>query len=360
MADLRLGIDASRAKRGGDQFNNQLDKIQRNTKQTQRQLKRTGASVDKFGQSISRVGKLFVAAAVAFAGREIIQLSDSFTRLTNSIRIATDTQEELQAVTGAVFDIAFRTRAPVESLGILYGRAALAADALGATQQELLQFTEGVGKALAIQGTSAGEARGALLQLSQAIGGSIVRAEEFNSLIEGARPILIAVAANLDDTGVSLTELRQRVVEGKLTSAEFFRAFLKGTKDLDELFQKTAPTIGQGFEAIRTGATLAVGQFNLLTGASTSFAETLQEVGKQIGTNLLPFLAGFAAQFQILAQTIRTGIIELLRMTGLLPGLSGEFTQTADDVGLIIRRRSCRRWRSSRRPRSGSRSSSIR
>lgn len=338
MADLRLGIDASKAKRGGQAFNNQLDRIQRNTKQTQRQLRRTTQSMDKFGQSVQRAGRLLAALAIAFATRELIGLSDSFTRLTNAVRITVDSQEELAAVTSAIFDIAFRTRAPVESLGVLYGRAALAADALGASQVQLLQFTEGVGKALAIQGTSAAESRGALLQLGQAIGSSIVRAEEFNSLIEGARPILIAVAANLDETGVSLTQLRQRVIEGKLSSKAFFDAFLKGTKDLDDLFKRTAPTIGQGFEAIRTGAILAVGQFNLLTGASSDLAMFLQGIGRSIGTNLLPALVGLSTQASILFQTFATGSKIFLESIGVLGGLSGEFTRTTTILSRAVDR----------------------
>ena len=57
---------------------------------------------------------------------------------------------------------------------------------------DAIVFTAGVGDALKIAGTDAGQASGALLQLSQALGSAVVRAEEFNSINEGARPILQA------------------------------------------------------------------------------------------------------------------------------------------------------------------------
>ena len=56
------------------------------------------------------------------------------------------------------------------------------------------KFFGQLGKALAIQGSSATESSGALRQLSQAFSSGIVRAEEFNSILEGAFPIAQAAA----------------------------------------------------------------------------------------------------------------------------------------------------------------------
>ncbi|MGR6730310.1 tape measure protein, partial [Aeromonas veronii] len=81
------------------------------------------------------------------------------------------------------------------------------------TQGQLINFTDKVALALRVAGTDSQTASGALLQLSQALGSGTVRAEEFNSVQEGALPILQAVAAGFKEAGGSVSKLRQLVLE---------------------------------------------------------------------------------------------------------------------------------------------------
>lgn len=219
-------------------------------------------------------------AATAFAGalatREILQLTNTYQGLQNRLRVVTDSQEELNAAQSRLTDIAQATRAPLEATVGLFSRASIAADELGASQEQLFRLTELSGKALAVSGSSAAEASGALRQLSQSFSSGIVRGEEFNSILEGAFPLAQAAARGLDAAGGSVGKLRSLVITGKVSSQEFFEAILKGGGELDEQFAKTEVTISQAGITIRNSLINLVGSIAESTGAGAAFASTLQ------------------------------------------------------------------------------------
>ena len=125
-----------------------------------------------------------------------------------------------------------------------------------------MRFTENVGLALAQQGGSAESAAGALQQLSQALAGGVVRAEEFNSILEGAYPIAQAAADGIAEAGGSVGRLRQLMLDGKVSSKDFFNAILSQTTKLSAAFAGTVPTVGQAMQVLRDQWTLAVGQMS--------------------------------------------------------------------------------------------------
>lgn len=189
--------------------------------------------------------------AVAFAGvaatRGAVQLIDAATRIENSLKVAGVAAEDLEQVYGDLFAAAQRNAAPIETLVQLYSRLALVQNELGVTGDELIGFTDNVALALRVAGTDAQAASGALLQLSQALGGGVVRAEEFNSILEGATPIVQAVANGLEEAGGSVAKLRALVVDGKVSSEAFFRAFEVGAATLEDKVAGAELTVSQQF-----------------------------------------------------------------------------------------------------------------
>ena len=143
--------------------------------------------------------------AAAFSANQIKEYADGYTRFTNQLKVAGLEGQRLGRTQEDLFGIAQKYGVELESVGTLYGRATQAGKALGASQGDLLRFTSGVGAALKIQGGKATETSGALLQLAQLLGTGTVRAEEFNSVNEGARPILQAVANGITKYGARRT-----------------------------------------------------------------------------------------------------------------------------------------------------------
>lgn len=187
----------------------------------------------------------------AFAGvasaKGFTSLLDAATRIENALKVAGLAGDELTKVYDRLFESAQRNAAPLESLVTLYGRAAIVQRELGVTSEELLRFTDNVAMALRVAGSDAQSASGALLQLSQALGSGTVRAEEFNSILEGALPIAQAAAAGLEEAGGSVAKLRALVIDGAVSSEAFFRAFEAGSVILEQKVAGAEMTVSQSF-----------------------------------------------------------------------------------------------------------------
>lgn len=226
--------------------------------------KKVNSSFDRIGLAAKRMLAGFVAG---FTLREAQGLIDSATRIDNALKVAGLSGEQLTEVYDRLFVSAQKNAAPIESLVELYGRAALSAKELGATQEELLQFTDRIAVALRVGGKSAEESSGALLQLSQLLGSGTVRAEEFNSVQEGALPILQAVAAGLKEAGGSVSELRKLVIDGKVSSEAFFRAFEAGSVILEDKVADAVLTNEQAWTKLNNVLVDTAKKLNETTGA---------------------------------------------------------------------------------------------
>lgn len=242
-----------------------------------------------FGASLANLGNrvLNLRNALAFvitmeALRGLKNYIDSWIGYENSIRLSTRSTEEAAVVQERLFEIAQKTRMAMDTAVPLYRRLAQAQGSLGASQNEMLQVTENVGKAIAIQGTSVEAARGALLQFGQLLGMARVRAQEFNSINENTPRILQAVATHFEAAGGSIHKLRELVVKGKVSNQDFFRAFLAATQELDAEFKKVTPTIGQAFTVLDNAIGRFIHSLDKATGGSRLFAEAIMWIGNNL------------------------------------------------------------------------------
>ena len=280
--------------------------------------------------------------ALAFASvaavRGATQLVDSATRIENSLKVVGLRGEELEKVYNSLFQSAQRNMAPLETLTTLYSRLGLAQKELGVTNDELLNFTDKVALALRVQGTTAQEARGALIQLSQAMGSGIVRAEEFNSVVEGAPSILRAAAAGLKEANGSVAQLRQLVVDGKLSSAAFFRAFEAGAVILEEQVAAAEVTVSQGFVRLQNVLTDVAGKMNEGTAASGLLASGLSNLADGV-ENFGTWLESEGDSVQAFFADVSAAITQMQRASrdaGRSSGLSGFGRFVEDLTGLKV------------------------
>lgn len=260
------------------------------TRQMEADMIRSANSVNRAVASTSTkiggLGRLLAgglsAAALIQGARQYGRLADEATRMQNALRVAGLEGEELTRVYGRLFQSAQRNAAPVGAMVDLYSKLALTQRELGVTGDELIRFTDGVAVALRVAGTDATTASGSLLQLSQALGGGIVRAEEFNSILEGTPTIAQAVARGLKEANGSVAELRKLVVDGKVSSTAFFRAFEAGSDELRRQAETSQSTVGQAFTRLGNSIVSVVGEFDKASGASANFTKMVGELGDGI------------------------------------------------------------------------------
>lgn len=267
-----------------DKYERALDKALGNTDRKFSAIERRGKQLENrfaaIGGNIGRTFAASLAAGVSLRGAQ--QLIDSATRIETQLKVAGLEGENLKTVFDQLYASAQRNVAPLETLVTLFGRASLVQQELGVTQQELIGFTDKVALALRVSGTSAEASRGALLQLGQALSTGIVRAEEYNSLQEGATPILRAVAAGLKEAGGSVGKLTNLVKTGQVSSEAFFRAFEAGAITLEQKIEGTELTISQRFVRLQNVLIASAGEFNKSTKAGEIFGDAIDDVSKTI------------------------------------------------------------------------------
>jgi tape measure domain-containing protein len=269
-----------------------------------------GKSTDLLNVGLVALGRIATGATILELGRRTILAADSFKTLQNQLRVAGFEAESLAGATAKLFEISNRTQTSVEANAVLYGRLSAAQKALGASSDDLFKFTEAVGNALKINNTEAGAASGALLQLSQAMGGTNIQAEEFNSIVDGMRPLLAAAAKHISAAGGEVSGLKNLVKDGALSSQEFFAAVLQGAQDLEEQAAKAQTNIGQGLTVLKNKYIEAAGGSNALRISADLAAQSLKEMGDQMGPLMGYFdraaepVLGVASAFRAMAEAI--------------------------------------------------------
>lgn len=323
----RLVVQLSADIKGYENAMNRAQGItNKSVRNIQNQFARSNKALTSQFSLLSRSFGAVFAGGVSLRGAQ--QLIDTSTRIENALKLTGLSGTELKSVYDQLFETAQRNAAPVEALVTLYSRMAVAQKELNATQGELLQFTDLVGMSLRASGQSASEASGALLQLGQALGGGKVQAEEYNSLLDGARPLLQAVAAGLEEAGGSVSRLTALVKDGQVSSEAFFRAGQAGADVLREQLAGAELTVSQAFVRLQNVLIDTAGEIDEGSSASERLVSALDTLAGVIqNTDFSPLINGVLNFGGAVVQTI--GQIEALaRAAGQLTG--------ADNVGKFI------------------------
>lgn len=270
-----------------------------------------------------------------FAGREAYNAVETYQRFANSLKVAGLQGASLDGVQKQLYDSAIKNGVALEPLGQLYARASQSAKELGANQGSLIKFTDGITSALRVAGASTESANGALLQLSQLLASGTVHAEEFNSVNEGARPILEAVAKGNEKYGGSVSKLRAEVLKGKVTSKDFFDSFLAGSASLEAQAAKAPLTVAASMTNLQTALTRYIGEANetwgitdKVTYAIKMMADNFDVVAKSVGVVGGVYAATFIPG--LVRGTVALGV-------GTIATLKSTAATITDTVALVTR-----------------------
>ncbi|RJF84877.1 hypothetical protein D3877_10395 [Azospirillum cavernae] len=259
--------------------------------------------------SMATGARAAVLFAASLAAGKLLEYADTWTQIGNRLRLAAQDTSQMKAVQEQLFQAAQKAGVGMTSVVDVYSRASQSARELGASQEQLTRFSGGAAQAVALGGASAEAAAGALQQLGQALGSGTVHAEEFNSVLDGAPRIAQAVAAGLTATGGSVARLKEMINDGKVSSKEFFDAFLSQIPRIESEFGTAAPTMAQAMTTLQNAMTKLVGESNNALGVTATLAQVIQALGKN-----LDGAAGVAGQMALglaaigAARVVPTGI----------------------------------------------------
>lgn len=249
-----------------------------------------GRQVNSAASSIRRT--LIASAstiAAAFGAREIMRMADAYTSFTNRIRAAGIEGRQLAERQQQLFEIAQRYGVELSAVGDLYGRVSQAQNDLGASTAQIMQTIEGAAAAVRVYGASTAEQNGAIRQLSQLLGNARVQMQEFNSLNDGARPILVAVAMGIERFHGSVARMRAEVMRSGMDTREFFQGMQRGLPAIIAQANQMPLTLGASFQVLNNALGRWIGQTNEAWSATQRIGGAIRALANNLDT-IMPIL----------------------------------------------------------------------
>ncbi|EKD7927042.1 tape measure protein [Escherichia coli] len=240
----------------------------------ERGAKRADNSINKLNTTISKLAAAVNVGLLMMAAKRFIEIADNVKLLRARVSRLSDSLVEAKANFSGILEISKRTGMKIEDTTKLWENLTSALSDSNATSGQILQLTETLQQIGRIGGSSSEEAANALRQLGQSINGGIVRAEEFNSIMESMPELWRRVAKQM---GISMGELRRRMLEGKLTAEDVVNAILKGSGEIEKEFNKLPTTTEQALSQLNT-------EFGLLLETIDQTLHVSEFVGRGIKT----------------------------------------------------------------------------
>ncbi|MFH2332273.1 tape measure protein [Enterobacter hormaechei] len=241
---------------------------------------KAASKFDQLQTSINKVAGAIAASIVVDWGKAFLVAADNMSqlnarieRLTGSASAASQTMQNLMRISSA-------TGGSLQDTAKLWETLSTALRDTGATNGQIIQLTETLQKIGRIGGSSSEEMANALRQFGQSISSGTVRAEEFNSILEQMPELARQIAAGM---GVSIGELRQLMLDGKLTAEDALNAIQKQTGSVNAEFEKLPRTLSQANTALTNSFLTMVDNINQATGASNGMVLVIDSLAVAIG-----------------------------------------------------------------------------
>ncbi|SYG28102.1 phage tape measure protein [Klebsiella pneumoniae] len=254
------------------QVNKRLDQMDAKFEQSSRSAGRFEGALNKVGVAIAAAFTIDAAKKLIAIGDEMVTLQARIGRLSPSIDVAKDTLASLSAIASQTGSGLYETEKLWESLTTSLKET-------GATNAQVLSLTATLQKIGTIGGSSAEEMSNALRQFGQSMAKGVIQAEEFNSVIEQMPELARQIAAGL---GISIGDLRKRMLEGKLTAQDALNAIQRQSQSVNEEFDKMPVSIDRAKNSLDVAFKNAINDLNQAIGLTTTLAGLMQSVADNL------------------------------------------------------------------------------
>ena len=288
--------------------------IQRASKNATKAINDVGTKAQvatkKASTGFQAMGRNIGIAAAALAAFKVVKIADEFTLLKARIDGSTESLEESTKAWAGLKDISKDTGADLGAAVDVFQRLSFVRTEIGATVNDMLQFTETVSQLGIVSGASTTALRSGLTQLGQGLSSGVLRAEEFNSILENIPAVGKAIA---EEFGVTTGQLRNLVIDGKVLSQDVFQAILNQSEKVRAEFEKFPTTVGRAFANLKIRLGEAIGGINEATGATSGLIQAMEIAGQTI-TMVANLIKGFAgsinATFTIIVTAITAAVVK--------------------------------------------------
>ncbi|CUY44488.1 Phage-related minor tail protein [Serratia marcescens] len=263
-----------------------LEEMQRQTGKASKSVDALSSSADKAGNSMGGLKTVLTGVASAISvsliidyGKAFLTVADNITQLQARIaRLTSDTSTAKSTFMGLA-TIASNTGSSLKDTAKLWETMTASLKETGATNSQILALTDTLQKIGRVGGSSSEEMANALRQFGQSIASGTVRAEEFNSIVEQMPELARQIAVGLGMTG---GQLRQAMLEGKLSAEDAINAIMKQSDSLNEEFKKLPRTMDQASNTLTISLQMLIGKMNETVGASQTMVTIIDSISSAI------------------------------------------------------------------------------
>ena len=257
------------AQRQADQA---FDRIERGAKQADRQVNTLKTSI----KALTRVIHLLLAAE---AVRQFMDMAEQAKMLRVKIKMLTGDAESAGRVFDGLKTISKETGQSLKDTGELWQGLAISLKNTSATEGQLLNLVGTIQKMGALGGASAEQMSNSMRQFRQAIDGGVLRAEEFNSLLENTPTIVQTMARQM---GLSMGQFRAEMLDGKITAERMVNAIQAATQETNDKFAQLPRTSGMAINELKVEIMGLVEQLDDLFGVSDGVVSAIDLITKGV------------------------------------------------------------------------------
>lgn len=254
-------------------------KVNQRLDQMDGSFNRSAQSAGKFESVMNKVGVAIAAAFTIETAKRLIEIGDEMITLQARVTRLSSSVDEAKLTMAALSNISSQTGNSLSETERLWESLTSALKETGATNAQILALTSTLQKIGTIGGSSAEEMANALRQFGQSISGGIVRAEEFNSILEQMPELARQIASGL---GISIGQLRQRMLEGKLSAQDALNAIQQQSYKVNEEFDKMPVSIGRAKNSLDVAFKNAINDLNQAIGLTSTLAGLMQSVADNL------------------------------------------------------------------------------
>lgn len=276
-AELDIKIDS----RDVPNATRELKRLEQQGAATDGKMRSLGDASSGAGGKLDGAAKAAKGMGVALAAMGAAKVAVDMAKLADETNLL---QSRVKRLAGDLPDYAFAWQALLDTAnqsGAAMGDTVKLWESLdqsvAATDSQIITLTGTLQKLGKIGGSSNEEMSNSLRQLGQSFAGGIVRAEEFNSVLDGTPEIWRRVAAAQD---ISLGELRTKMLEGKLTADEVFNSLMSQVDSVNADFENMPRTIEQASQALSNNFAGAVAALDNKIGISKFLSKMLDALAR--------------------------------------------------------------------------------
>lgn len=189
--------------------------------------------------------------AIKQGAKTFVEASDTY--VSTSARLANindglQTQAQLQE---KVYQAAQRSRSGYVDMANSVAKLGLLAEDAFKNNDEIVRFSELMGKAFTVSGASTFERQAGMYQLTQAMAAGKLQGDEFRSVMEHAPLLAQAIA---DFTGKTKGQLKEMSAEGTITADIIKNALFKAADDIEKKFKNMPLTFSNAMNMFKNWA----------------------------------------------------------------------------------------------------------